>query len=530
MSFQRASNCVLKNGQRGLTQRFGHRGAVNFARSLRVNAEYCPYEKSTLMTSIMRRYHRSVPARRTISRRQYSSSNGGSYSNHNASTFHYLLFFSSLVFSGYFIVETFKAFSDKSMSTLHCDGTAFMDEDGPRDGKGVSDQAEHFERIPIYRIVLTGGPCAGKSTAMETLRIRLNSLGFQVLTLPELATMFIGSGVKFPQFGPMTSDQILELQSCMVRAQMALEDVYYRLAKSSGEPTLILCDRGVIDGRAYMTPLEFQVMLDTNDWNLMQLRDQRYDCVIHMVSAAIGAESFYTLDNNKARSESLYQAQMIDKKLREVYIGHPYLFVVNNHTGFEEKIEKVVNIVGNIIGMPKKIGSRRKFLVKDDITESEITVPYETINVEHVFLQSDDPNEQRGIRKRTHQYVNSYSIVHKVKSMNGKEETNVFRRLTPKTYMQFMKQADPSKRKIKKQQKSFVWGEHYYVLNRYRLKKRSDVNVLVVEARREEPADSLIPDFLKHKVIKEVTPNEGEEDQFGLHYFAESDNDQNDRL
>mmetsp|Transcript_5962 Transcript_5962/g.22628 ORF Transcript_5962/g.22628 Transcript_5962/m.22628 type:complete len:363 (-) Transcript_5962:36-1124(-) len=360
---------------------------------------------------------------------------------------------------------------------------------------------------------------------METLRIRLNSLGFQVLTLPELATMFIGSGVKFPQFGPMTSDQILELQTCMIRAQMALEDVYYRLAKSSGEPTLILCDRGVIDGRAYMTPLEFQVMLDTNDWNLMQLRDQRYDCVIHMVSAAIGAESFYTLENNKARSESLYQSQMIDKKLREVYIGHPYLFVVNNHTGFEEKIEKVVNIVASIIGMPKKIGSRRKFLLRDDFNDAAITVPYESIDVEHVFLQSDDPNEQRGIRKRTHQYVNSYSIVHKVKSMDGREETNVFRRLTPKTYMQFMKQADPSKRKIKKEQKSFVWGEHYYVLNRYKLKKQSDVNLLVVEARPEEPVEALIPDFLKDRVVSEVTPAEGGEDKFGLHYFAGHDKD-----
>lgn len=358
---------------------------------------------------------------------------------------------------------------------------------------------------------------------METLRIRLNSIGFQVLTLPELATMFIGSGVKFPQFVPMTSDQILELQSCMVTAQMSLEDVYYRLAKSSNEPTLILCDRGIIDGRAYMTPLEFQVMLDTNDWNLMQLRDQRYDCVIHLVTAAIGAEEFYTLENNKARSESLYQAQMIDKKLREVYIGHPYLFVVNNQTNFEEKIEKVVNIVSNIIGMPKKISSRRKFLLKDDAKDSEITVPFEKIDVEHVFLRSDDPNDQYGIRKRTHQFVNSYSIVNKVKSRDGKEETNVFKRLTPKTYMQFMKQADPNRRKTKKVQKSFVWGDHYYVLNRYKLKTQSDVNVLVVEARPEEEADTLIPDFLKDKVIMEVTPADGEEDKFGLHHFATYD-------
>ena len=32
--------------------------------------------------------------------------------------------------------------------------------------------------------------------------------------------------------------------------------------------------------------------------------DQRYEAVVHLVTAAIGAERFYTLENNKARMES----------------------------------------------------------------------------------------------------------------------------------------------------------------------------------------------------------------------------------
>ena len=37
------------------------------------------------------------------------------------------------------------------------------------------------------------------------------------------------------------------------------------------------------------------------NWTIPQLRDQRYEAVVHLVTAAIGAERFYTLENNKAR-------------------------------------------------------------------------------------------------------------------------------------------------------------------------------------------------------------------------------------
>jgi hypothetical protein len=33
-----------------------------------------------------------------------------------------------------------------------------------------------------------------------------------------------------------------------------------------------------------------EALMDLNDWNIMKLREIRYDCVIHLVTAAIGAE------------------------------------------------------------------------------------------------------------------------------------------------------------------------------------------------------------------------------------------------
>jgi len=47
---------------------------------------------------------------------------------------------------------------------------------------------------PIIRICLTGGPCAGKTTALATLNQVLTQLGFKVLQVPEAATMLMKGG------------------------------------------------------------------------------------------------------------------------------------------------------------------------------------------------------------------------------------------------------------------------------------------------------------------------------------------------
>ena len=45
----------------------------------------------------------------------------------------------------------------------------------------------------VYRVVLTGGLCAGKTTALSALRTRLTDLGLHVVTVPENATMVFGN-------------------------------------------------------------------------------------------------------------------------------------------------------------------------------------------------------------------------------------------------------------------------------------------------------------------------------------------------
>ena len=60
-----------------------------------------------------------------------------------------------------------------------------------------------------------------------------------------------------------------------------------------------------------------------------------------MVSAAKGAEEFYTVEHHATRSEGLEQAQERDTRAAEAWVGHPYVDIVDNSSDFESKINQV---------------------------------------------------------------------------------------------------------------------------------------------------------------------------------------------
>jgi len=69
------------------------------------------------------------------------------------------------------------------------------------------------------------------------------------------------------------------------------------------------------------------------------MRDERYDGVLHMVTAADGAEDFYASLSNEARYESKEEAIDKDMKLRQAYMGHPQWTIINNgYQDFNAKI------------------------------------------------------------------------------------------------------------------------------------------------------------------------------------------------
>jgi len=114
---------------------------------------------------------------------------------------------------------------------------------------------------------------------------------------------------------------------------MALEDIFLETALAADTQTVLLCDRGVMDGMAYTENNVWQALLDDTAWNTIQLRDKRYEAVVHMVTAADGADKFYSGDNNVARYETVEEAIKLDKKLINAWVGHPHFSIIENLKG-----------------------------------------------------------------------------------------------------------------------------------------------------------------------------------------------------
>ena len=75
------------------------------------------------------------------------------------------------------------------------------------------------------------------------------------------------------------------------------EDIYYKAASNlNDEKVLIVCDRGLLDNKAYMTKRDFDYLLKSKRLNEIKLRDS-YDAVFHLVTSANGAEEYFLIDD-----------------------------------------------------------------------------------------------------------------------------------------------------------------------------------------------------------------------------------------
>lgn len=59
---------------------------------------------------------------------------------------------------------------------------------------------------------------------------------------------------------------------------------------------------------------------------------------------AAGAEKFYSLENNTARTEGLELARELDAKAAQSWLGHPCYDVIDNSTDFEAKCRRCLAV------------------------------------------------------------------------------------------------------------------------------------------------------------------------------------------
>ena len=105
-----------------------------------------------------------------------------------------------------------------------------------------------------------------------------------------------------------------------MRFQINLEQYYENIAKNEKKDVILLLDRGLLDFTAYASDENKEKLFQMPGLAKETMRD-RYDLVMHLVTAANGALKYYTLENNQARTETPEQAIEIDRKLMDVWNG-----------------------------------------------------------------------------------------------------------------------------------------------------------------------------------------------------------------
>ncbi len=199
----------------------------------------------------------------------------------------------------------------------------------------------------IAKIVLTGGPCAGKTTTISRIEEHLTKLGYHVLVLNECATEMIKAGIR--PFGSNAAS-VYDFENEILNLQLYKEKRYKDFIKKYDDDVkiVLLYDRGSVDVRAYLGKENYFKMLKENNLDNDELMNE-YDLVIHMITVAADMESRYSNSTNKARFEDSDEAIDVDNNIKEAWKDHKNLKVVPVCEYLEDKIELVIKYVDELL-------------------------------------------------------------------------------------------------------------------------------------------------------------------------------------
>ena len=197
----------------------------------------------------------------------------------------------------------------------------------------------------ITKIVLTGGPCAGKTTALKFLRENLIKNGYGAVVVPETSTELFSNGIS-----PSKMNSLLDFHQTQLDVQLTKEYLFEQACEKfkNFDNIVLICDRGVLDAKVYIGDEGFANLLQLNNLTEQDIIN-RYDAVFKLVTAANGAEDYYTLENNAVRKESAEEAIALDELVSKVWSVHPHFETFDNSTNFEQKMNRLLNSVLNFL-------------------------------------------------------------------------------------------------------------------------------------------------------------------------------------
>lgn len=390
-----------------------------------------------------------------------------------------------------------------------------LENDGEKQGK------ETPANNDIYTIVLTGGPCAGKTTALAEITMHAKKFGAEVLCVPETATLTMmgGGNIVVRDFPPALA---IRREVQIVEFIQTIENYFKELAEIKKHThkgkILLLCDRGCMDARAYLPEELWQAILDQKNWNPITLSHKRYDMVLHLVTCADGAEEFYTTDNNQARYETVDEAVDIDKKLQFAYNGHPHHKIIKNVRlkDFKYKIGRVIEETMNCLELVE--GNQGdvfelttfRYLMKDTKFVYPQDVKVETVHVEEYVLEPQESGTNTTYRLLIKQ-TRASAIDYYLNSTTLNKETGVRRyvqmkKISVTKYMELLDQISQSYWACKITKQNFIHSKRTFSVETLTIGERVVHMLTAGRGKDDKYADvDLLPDFIQSKIQKVVT-------------------------
>jgi len=194
------------------------------------------------------------------------------------------------------------------------------------------DPAAAVAVTPAPRIVITGGPGAGKTAVLELARRELCA---HVEILPESASIVFGGG--FPRLASSHARRCA--QRAIYHVQDELENMM-AFPTTEGSPASLLCDRGTLDALAYWpdsSPMTFLAAMNTT----IERELSRYSAIIHLRVPELAEEYRQSV----IRKEPYVEARAIDDRLLDIWARHPRRTIINGKHDFMVKAADALRVI-----------------------------------------------------------------------------------------------------------------------------------------------------------------------------------------
>lgn len=355
----------------------------------------------------------------------------------------------------------------------------------------------------IIKIVLTGGPAAGKTTLISRiLKEFKRDDGWKVITIPETATELI-SGFGIKPFDNCVS--MLEFQDFVIADQLHKEALAVKAAEMVPEDNvLIIYDRALMDDKAYITDEEFAATISKFGRTEAEVL-ANYDAVLHLVTCAKGAEFAYNF-GNEARTESLEYAREMDDRTLRAWSSHRNLTVIDNSMDFEEKINRAVKEIYRIVGEPAPLTTVHKYLIKMPDLEALKRI-YNPVSFEmmQTYLRQTNPQVERIVRQQSTGSEYLYFYTEK-RNKSETERWETEKPISEKHYIKYLMECDTQLRPVVKTRYCISYKHQNFDIDIYPFsttKALMEIKVPSPDAKIELPPElQLIMDVTNNKNYK----------------------------